>query len=254
MPGRLTEAQAKLAGNLVGEAKTRDDLTNEKLAERAGYNERTVRDVISGKCHTYQTVKEVCSAVKVDLDAALSKAGLTDDDGAPSNVFGGYSKSNYRHLIGGYTTIRCAYADPANLIKCYRTMIHWDAGISALCFSETKRDDENRQDGQVYIPPGSAFMYLMTVKNGRVRTILISQLVQEQEAIMRGLILSQFNASGPHYAPICTPIVYLKEESEKPIDYGDIGANNPDYRRYRKLLDETLSLGFVKLAVPQMPQ
>jgi hypothetical protein len=228
---RLNEAQAKFAGNLVAEAKKKADLSNEAIAAEADYNERVVRDVIHARCRTYETVRKVCAALAIDLDAALHQAGLKDDDGTPSNPFGGYSKSNYGHLIGSYTTIRSAYADPANLIKCYRTMINWDAGLSALCFSEANRDDDYRQDGHIYIPPSSAFMYLMTIKNGWVRTVLISQLVATA-SVMRGLILSQFNSNGPHYAPVCSPIVYVRQQSEQAeISYGDIGARISDTKR-----------------------
>jgi hypothetical protein len=114
-----------------------------------------------------KTVKEVCASLGVDLDAALIQGRLQDDnDHSANNNFGSDPKANYGHLIGAYTTIRFAYADPPNVVKCYRTVIDWDAG-AASTFVETNRDDTYHQGGHIYIPPPSAFMYLMTIKNGR---------------------------------------------------------------------------------------
>jgi hypothetical protein len=55
-------------------------------------------------------------------------------------------------------------------------------------------------------------MYLLTLDKGWVRTVIISQLIGKA-SIMRGLILSRYNVSGNNFAPVCTPIVYIKDQA-----------------------------------------
>jgi len=81
MPLRLTDEQARLAAKLVSDAKTRAGLTNGQIADKAGYVEKTVRDVLKGRCRVRKTVSKVCRALKIDLDVALNEAGLNDAAG-----------------------------------------------------------------------------------------------------------------------------------------------------------------------------
>jgi SAM-dependent methyltransferase/DNA-binding phage protein len=76
MPPRLTEEQARLAAKLVGDAKTAAGLTDGQIADKAGYVEETIREVLNGRCRTLETVSQVCSALKIDLDSALNEAKL----------------------------------------------------------------------------------------------------------------------------------------------------------------------------------
>jgi hypothetical protein len=55
-------------------------------------------------------------------------------------------------------------------------------------------------------------MYFLTVNKGWVRTVLVSQPIGNT-SILRGLILSQFNVAGANFAPVCSPIAYIKEQS-----------------------------------------
>ena len=130
MPQRLSEEQAKFAGNLVQAAQKAAGLTNAEVADKAGYVEKTVREVKKGQCLIHQTVSDVCAVFKIDLDDALKRADLTEEragGNAPASL-GGYSKGVYGHFAGSYTTIRPAYADLSRL-KAYRTVIEWDSGV-----------------------------------------------------------------------------------------------------------------------------
>jgi len=250
MSPRLSEAQAKLAANLVGQRKLALRLANQAIADKAGYNEKVVRDVVNARCRTRGTVKDVCHALGIDLDDMLKQAGLADDgNGHAPGHFGGYSREVYGHLVGSYTTIRPAYSNPSQL-KCYCTEIGWDGVGGGLRFIEKHRDAEC-QSGYLYIPPSSAFLYLMTIDRGWVRTVLVSQLVSDA-SIMRGLILSQFNISGANHAPVCAPIVFVKqrESDNNEIRYGDIGSGDSEYEEWMRLISETITSSFVKMISP----
>ncbi len=81
MPLRLTEEQARLVAGLVSEAKTTAGLTNRQLADKAGYVEKTIRDVLNGRCRNHTTVSKVCSVLKFDLDGALNGSHPRDAAG-----------------------------------------------------------------------------------------------------------------------------------------------------------------------------
>jgi SAM-dependent methyltransferase len=78
VPLRLTDEQARLVAKLVSDAKTTAGLTNGQIADKAGYVEKTVRDVLKGRCRTRKTVSKVCGALKIDLDVALNEAYPSD--------------------------------------------------------------------------------------------------------------------------------------------------------------------------------
>jgi hypothetical protein len=246
----LSGSQAKRLAKIAEEAKSVTGLSNPAIARRAGYSEKTVRDVIKGRCLVYETVKDICSVLQIDLTKVLAQADLGDNTkgNAPAHL-GGYSEENYLDLIGSYTTVRPAYHD-SSLLKCYRTKLDWDVGSSCLRFMEFGRGDSDCQTGHVYIPRASAFMYLLTLDKGWVRTIIISQLVGKT-SIMRGLILSQYNVSGNNFAPICTPIVYVKHRAVAPkISLNEIVPTHRAYPKFSALLSETVSQDFVKLVIP----
>jgi hypothetical protein len=254
MTGRkLSESQAGHIAKIVERAKQSAGLTNGAIADKAGYNEKTIRDVIRGRCHVYKTVDEVCTVLDIDLDQELDRTGLnvSTDGNAPAKL-GGYAKQNYLDLIGSYMTIRPTYHDVPNL-KCYRTELDWDVADSCLRFTEFGRTDADCQTGHVYIPRASACMYLLTLEKGWVRTIIVSQLIGK-ESIMRGLILSQGKILGNNYAPVCAPIVYIKDQAiAQDNSTNEIVPSDPCYRKFASLLNETLSQGFVKLAIPTVP-
>ena len=225
-------------------------LSNDAIADKAGYNEKTIRDVIKGRCLVYKTVKDVCSVLKIDLDQVLTGTGLdvNTEGNAPANL-GGYSKENYIDLIGTYTTVRPTYHDPSRL-RCYRTKLDWNVGASCLGFTEIDRRDSDCQTGHVYIPRASSFMYLLTLDKGWVRTVIVSQLIGKA-SIMRGLILSQYNVSGNNFAPICAPIVYIKDQAvAHDISCNEIVPSHPSYQKFASLLNDTVSQDFVKLVIP----
>jgi hypothetical protein len=67
---------------------------------------------------------------------------------------------------------------------------------------------------------------------------------------MRGLILSQYNISGNNFAPICTPIVYIKDPVAQEVLSNEIVSGHPEYPKFAALLSETVSQDFVKLVIP----
>jgi hypothetical protein len=64
MAGRkLSESQARHIANIAEQEKRSAGLSNDAIADKAGYNEKTIGDVIRGRCLVDKTVKDVCSAL-----------------------------------------------------------------------------------------------------------------------------------------------------------------------------------------------
>jgi|SRR5580693_6944806 hypothetical protein len=92
-------------------------------------------------------------------------------------------------------------------------------------------------------------MYFLTVNKGWVRPFWLRSRLATW--ILRGLILSQFNVAGANFAPFCSPIAYIKEQSHpNPPTAGEIGPGDPSYERYASSIGEIISKAFVKLALP----
>jgi hypothetical protein len=145
-------------------------------------------------------------------------------------------------------TILPDYDHPSRLIM-YRTSIEWDERVSALRFAETYPNDRG-EAGYVYIPPSSAFAYLLTIRQGYVRTVVVSQIVHN-ETIMRGLILCQAKVRGANWAPICSPIGYIKQKpDDAEVSYAVLDHRDRRYEDYRTLLREALTDKVVEIVSP----
>jgi hypothetical protein len=91
-------------------------------------------------------------------------------------------------------------------------------------------------------------MYLLTLDKGWVRTIIVSQLIGKA-SVMRGLILSQYNVSGNNFAPVCAPIVYIKDHAvAQDISCNEIVPSHPSYPKFASLLNEAVSQDFLSFS------
>jgi hypothetical protein len=157
---------------------------------------------------------------------------------------GQYAKGMYQHYVASYRTIMPNYGDPSQLVT-YRTEIVWDDALPGLRFAEELPDDI-KEVGQIYIPLSSAFLYFITIRQGYVRTVVVSHIVRE--AIMRGLILCQAKVRGSNWAPVCSPIVYEKQKpGGNDIPYEVISPNHEQYEKYRYLLRQSLTTNVVQI-------
>jgi hypothetical protein len=163
-------------------------------------------------------------------------------------TYGGYSRQMHDLYVGEYVTIRPKYADPG-IIKSYITEIYWDSSLGCYSFNERDRSDpEYTHSGQLYIPIGSPCLYLLTIRRGWVRTIVVSQLGQSKT--MRGLITSLHNIAGPAFTPISAPIAFLKMHADMEVSVGELTKTDRMYDAYLGILHETLQSAFARIALP----
>src|SRR4051812_1033336 len=73
--GHELTAECRLRlGHLIRQERGKQRRTQYWLAEKAGYNERTIRNVERGAAVDRQTLGDVCHALEIDLDAFLEQA------------------------------------------------------------------------------------------------------------------------------------------------------------------------------------
>lgn len=206
-------------------------LTNEEVAERAGVDEGTIRNVRNGKSRVYETFKKVCVALDIPIDEVLDRH-RKENSFSPSQL-GGYRLQIFSLCLGSFTTIRPDADERQGAIECYRTDIWWDDRASCFAFKESCRRAES---GQIYIPPSSAFLYLMTIRDGYVRTVVASTM-HHTDREMYGIELAQLRISaiGNNYTPVIRPIVFIKDDKASEIP-SVCRSGDLEYERYRDML------------------
>jgi hypothetical protein len=251
---KLSEEQRRRLSKLIEEAANANHWTKKKLAEKAGYDERTIRNVLACHAAKYETYANICSAVGLDIGKLVSGSGPPGDarQGIAAEDLGGYTRKMHELYVGQYVTIRPKYADPT-IIKSYVTEIWWDEASNCYCFEEKDRiDPEYAHRGYLYIPIGTSCLYLMTIHRGWVRTVIVSQLGKGRK-VMRGLITSEYNMAGAAFAPVSAPIALLKMSANTEVSLGELTKADRLYDTYLRILQETIQKSFAHIALPPLP-
>lgn len=235
-------------------------LTQAELADASDCHEKTIQNLLGGRSVRDQTLFDVCMVLGLEFpglrdawhgEAAQQPHGPQEfkgDGGVVSPTYmGAYTRAAVDHYIGSYLTVRRAFSLP-NTIVAYRTDIVWDPEWPSLLFQERDRPDAPYSHrGRLYIPASSMFIHLVSLTKGAMRMIVVSQLDRGGE--MRGIITT-LNKQRANYVPVATPIVYVLQEEFPATQLGELGPQNPEYARYKALLDDTVEQGYARLVAP----
>ena len=233
----------------IDAAMTTRGWSNEDLARKSGYTEGAIRKIIRGESTRTRTCAEVCEALDLDFGQLLRGFDLGRPDGVAPVELGGYTKEHARRYVGKYVTIRPKYGDPT-LVKAYSTAIFWDDQRDHLRFKEQDRlDDDYAHEGDVHIDEASSCLYLLTLRNGWVRTVIVSKPVANGQQ-MRGLIASQFNIMGGAFGPVCAPIAYLRINGKTELAFGEFNDTHDSHGRYFKILQTIVRDTHARFALP----
>ncbi|MDP1961523.1 MAG: hypothetical protein Q8K93_04900 [Reyranella sp.] len=179
------------------------------------------------------------------IEKALGKSFLgqrrRQEDEAPEHL-GSYSVSAAKPYIGEYVCVRLDFTNPRNLYV-YLMDIAWSDEEGHLTFQEKQRKDAKfTNKGNVYLPPGSPIVNLVTVHQGKVRHIIASQI--DGDGVMRGLLQTLHNPFGAAYVPVSTPFV-LRKTNGNPNLFGGFfsrSGNQARSHRMRKSAPEATNL------------
>lgn len=193
-------------GRDVQRAYQRKGLTLAELAEKLGYDEKTIRNIIAGKKVRYPTVSDVCEFLGIanPLDNPIASSLVAPKD------LGGYSKDSTTDLAGVYVAYRRLFAHP-NIIYRSTFEIFWESDSSALRFFEWRQDPrdptkyEQFHNGLLATSPQTNLIYLQSIYSGMIRLITLTKFKLD-ECKLRGVISTSAEKEAgflPGISPIC---------------------------------------------------
>ncbi len=204
------------------------------LAEKAGYDEKTVRNLFDGKHVKHQTLFDVCKTLDIEpkIDNDIENIDCSDDE------FGGYLRKTHEYYEGFYHIYRRSFTQ---IGKIYRSVlkVEWDKTEERFSFSEFYIDSNedkrilNQHSGAVYMSPYTNLVQLLTVYQGSIRLITATRM-RQSDGIMRGIICTQCEDIN-YFQPAISPVVLHKIKNYDPDNQiiSDIGLISEDDRDFR---------------------
>lgn len=200
----LSARARRIERTLVGKRWTRVH-----LAELTGYDERTIRNVLSGKPVRDQTIVDICQALGIEPELEPEHQVEVADE-----LYGAYARAPFRAYEGGFFAYRRTFTMKAHQLM--RTLIEfaWSDQAECLLFQEHScyknggKVVDHSQSGKVYISPLTDLVHLLTINQGAVRLITLSKM-RGGDTIMRGAVLTQ-SEHRMFYQPSVSPIVLTK--------------------------------------------
>jgi transcriptional regulator with XRE-family HTH domain len=253
-----TDSKHQAALALIKTAMIEKKMTQAELADAADCHEKTIQNLLSGRSVRDQTLFDVCMVLGLDFDKvkdAWDGQTLLRDAPEPSVrqgkvapvYMGAYSRDAVDHYLGSYLTLRPSFSTPGGVMA-YRTDISWDDEWPSLIFQERDRPDTPfLHRGRLYIPASSMFIHLVSLTKGAMRMVIVSQL--DIGGQMRGLITT-LNKQRAQFMPVSAPIVYVKRSQFDDLTLGELGVGHATHAGYKRLLDEALEQGYVRLIQP----
>jgi transcriptional regulator with XRE-family HTH domain len=236
------EERRKEVGRLIKQRYQALGMTVEQLADKAGYDEKTVRNIIGGHSARQATVNAILQVLKVEVPDAGALTEITDDR------HGGYTKRAFAKYAGRYAAYRWSYDTARYVIRTVFTL-SWSSAHACGVFQENQRFKnamgkliDRSQGGEVYANNEASVLHLLTVNDGLLRLITLTKM-QEFDTVMRGSVLTQSRRTFSQQ-PAISPVILEKLGDEVSDEgatrlVGEITPTEPDYAGIVAALDKT---------------
>ncbi|HLH90000.1 MAG TPA: helix-turn-helix domain-containing protein [Xanthobacteraceae bacterium] len=228
-------------GRRIDEARKALGLTLGEVAAKTGYDERTIRNVISGKGARPRTVLDICDCVRLkDQDSDQEIEVASEDHGS-------YTLPQYKEYLGNYFSYRRSFSYKGNIIRSVFSL-EWSDEKKCMVFAEHQKfaspqgDVDFSQDGEIYVSNAIGLLHFVTRHEGAIRLVTLTRL--RNARTMRGVVLTQA-ALDDFYQPATSAILFVKQSAATlesmvsavgPIpttaaDYADINSRLTDIER-----------------------
>lgn len=214
----------------------------EQLADKAGYDEKTVRNAINGAPIRPSTLLAIRKALNLDLSDDHPPAEIADDP------HGGYTKKAFTKYVGRYAAHRWSYETPRHVMRTLFTLA-WSSKSQCGMFREeqpTRIDSAGRQvnysqSGEVFASNDAGVLHLLTIADGLLRLITITKL-QPPDPVMRGSVLTQSRRTF-YQQPAVSPMFLEKLDAGLSEDdasrlVGEVVPADSDYARIATMLGD----------------
>jgi transcriptional regulator with XRE-family HTH domain len=218
-------------GDRIDRAHRAKNMTIAEVAQKAGYDERTIRNAINGTRTKMRTLRNICEAVGIDLETKSTTTVKLSDES-----HGSYSSSAFADFYGYYISHRWSYDDTKNIMRTIFS-ISWSEEKSCAIFLEnqTYKNDKGKivdfsQGGELYSSDGTNLFHLMTVFRGRLRLVT---LTKNDSQFLRGVVLTQSHKTF-YQQPAISPIFMIKAAPTSNVEslaslIGEIAPDDPSY-------------------------
>lgn len=186
--------------------------TQEKLADRAGYSDKIIRNVEHGIKTKIQTIKDVCNAVELSDDTLVGHDRIVSD-----SRYGSYNLDHYVCYAGIYLGFRRIRSVDVDFLRTAFEIL-WLKEKRCLGFVEDYKYTYNNgrmvdfsSSGEIYINNNMHLLNLLTNDAGAIGLIMLSMLSSDINTL-EGVALTYFRNSH-YYSPAVCPI-YLKRAEE----------------------------------------
>lgn len=200
MASLMTAAQREAFVRRIRLEMARTGVTRATLARRAGCNERTLGNLLSGQPVRDATVASVARALAIDITDVLQSPVLTASDtltpGRAAEAYGGYLLAAYEDYIGTYVAYRRVFSERNELFRSVFEL-DWDDELSRIRFFELQKfAGANRAPvssshaGGVYVSAHTGVLHFLTTFQGALRLVTLSKFRRGDDKL-RGVILTQ---------------------------------------------------------------
>lgn len=204
-------------------------LTKSLVAEKTGYDEKTIRNLIQGDNVRDQTVIDVCSFLGIEpkLENDIENVACADDE------YGGYLRTTHADYEGFFYLYRRSFSEYGRI---YREVVEikWDDTEEKFVFSDYYDVDPSGTSGprshvgSVYMSSYTSLIHFVTTYQGSVRVLTLTRM-RQGNGIMRGCLMTQCEDIN-FFQPTITPIILKKQK------FIDLSS---DAEAHIKLLDST---------------
>lgn len=218
-----------LAERLNAQRKLKN-FTHATLAHRAGYDERTIRNLLKGRRTHEATLRSVCEALDINHAEVAQTAAVTADE-----QHGGYNVSHLKGYVGHYLSCRRNFISRKKLVCC-GIDISWSNEKRCLAFTESRvirasgtREIKYSHSGEIFIGFHIGLLHLLTVHEGAVRLTTLTHIREDKSLV--GIVLTQYSRGASTFCPASSPIILKKFDNCEEVQerMGEMTANRPEY-------------------------
>jgi hypothetical protein len=214
--GSTGEARLREIGQHIDRLRQAQRMTYGQLARKAGYDERTVRNIVHGQPCRPLTLRAVCEAVGLaNVDANVEIVEFSDEN------HGTYNEKQMRKYCGLYKLYRKSHARPGVILP-FQLMICWSSDKACLVFTEFQwsldkngREIAYSQSGEIYMNDVSGLLHFLTLSKGMVKLMTLTQL-QIPEMVMKGGVFAQARIAF-YRRPAIGPVLLRKVSDQVPL-------------------------------------
>jgi transcriptional regulator with XRE-family HTH domain len=209
----LSVEERKAVGLRIDAARKRQKLSYVELGHRTGYDERTIRNAVTGRSARLTTLREICEALKIDLDGDRSpQASATADE-----AHGAYTLAQYADHVGVYNLYHRSFTVRGAISKT-QLEIAWSKERNCLAFTHHHAathkfagSHDHMEVGDIFIGQRTGLIHFSHSRNGSLGLMIVTRMRLEDKT-MHGVILTSSEQAFYHKPSVSAVLLQKRED------------------------------------------